>query len=425
MLWDVFCRVIDNFGDIGVCWRLSADLAARGQQVRLWVDDASALGWMAPEVSWSGDAAGMLVGAGHPGITVRRWADAEQAETVPEPGDVVIEAFGCDPPEAFLRRMNRPTPPAWVNLEYLSAEDYVERSHGLLSPVFSGPAAGLRKHFFYPGFTPRTGGLLREPDLARRQAAFTEDARLGWLRRLGVPATADCRLVSVFCYATAPLGEWLDALADEAVQLAIAKQGQHESTTRILLTPGHATQLAQAWLASASSERRQALACHELPALSQSEFDHLLWACHLNIVRGEDSAVRALWAGRPHVWHIYPQDDGAHAAKLDAFLDRWLMGAPASLSSDVRAAWHHFNRLPGPVSGASCVTSGSKSLDTVCEPSPDSAGHRPPAPPLPDWRDPDGEWARFSRAARQRMAAQADLGTQLLAFVAPIVTSSG
>lgn len=404
MLWDVFCRVIDNFGDIGVCWRLSADLAARGQQVRLWVDDASALAWMAPEVRWSDDEAGCPVGAGHPGITVRRWGDAALAEmqageqadarahTMPEPGDVVIEAFGCNPPEAFLRRMNRPVPPAWINLEYLSAEDYVERSHGLLSPVFSGPAAGLRKHFFYPGFTPRTGGLLREPDLASRQAAFTENARLAWLQRLGVPATPECRLVSVFCYATAPLGDWLDALADEAMQ--------HEAATRILLTPGHAARLARAWLASASSERRQALACHKLPALPQPEFDHLLWACHLNIVRGEDSAVRALWAGRPHVWHIYPQDDGAHAAKLDAFLDRWLIDAPAPLSSAVRSAWHHFNRLPGSASGASPL-------------------------PLPDWRQPDGDWARFSREASQRVGAQADLGTQLLAFVASIVTGSG
>lgn len=388
MLWDVFCRVIDNFGDIGVCWRLSADLAARGHQVRLWVDDASALAWMAPEVTWGFDDAGVRAGTGHAGITVHRWADAERPERVPEPGDVVVEAFGCDPPRAFLQRMNRPAPPAWVNLEYLSAEDYVERSHGLPSPIFSGPAAGLRKHFFYPGLTGRTGGLLRETDLASRQAAFTEVARLAWLRQVGVPATADCRLVSVFCYATAPLGDWLDALADEALR--------HTSPTRILLTPGHATQLARAWQSSASGERRQALACHELPALPQREFDRLLWACHLNIVRGEDSAVRALWAAKPHIWHIYPQDDGVHAAKLDAFLDRWLSDAPATLSSAVRAAWHHFNRL---------------------------SGNLPPS--LPDWRQADGDWARASQDARQRIQAEADLTTQLLAFVAPFVTSSG
>ncbi len=407
MLWDVFCRVIDNFGDIGVCWRLSADLAARGHHVRLWVDDASALAWMAPEVAWGLDAAGRRAGTDHAGVTVHRWADAERAELVPEPGDVVVEAFGCDPPQAFLRRMNRPAPPAWVNLEYLSAEDYVERSHGLQSPVFSGPAAGLRKHFFYPGFTPRTGGLLREADLSSRQADFTEDARLAWLQHLGVPAAADCRLVSVFCYATAPLGDWLDALADEA-------RG-HPAATRVLLTPGHATRLGRDWLASASTERRQALSCHELPALPQPEFDRLLWSCHLNIVRGEDSAVRALWAGRPHIWHIYPQDDGVHAGKLDAFLDRWMSDAPAPLSSAVRAAWHHFNQLPAPVSGALPATPPGSS----------SAGTRALPPPLPDWRRLDGDWPQASRDARQRVGSQPDLTTQLLAFLAPFVTGSG
>lgn len=396
MLWDVFCRVIDNFGDIGVCWRLSADLAARGQQVRLWVDDASALAWMAPEVVWAPDDRGRHTGKGHVGVTVHRWADAERSEPVPEPGDVVVEAFGCDPPEAFLQRMNRPSPPAWVNLEYLSAEDYVERSHGLQSPVFSGPAAGLRKHFFYPGFTPRTGGLLREADLVSRQAAFTEGARLAWLQGLGVPATPDCRLVSVFCYATAPLAAWLDALADEALG--------HATPTLVLLTPGHATQMARGWQGSASPQRRQALSCHELPALPQPEFDRLLWSCHLNIVRGEDSAVRALWAGRPHIWHIYPQDDGVHADKLDAFLDRWLSEAPAPLSSAVQAAWHHFNQLPDPASGGLPATL---------------------PPPLPDWRRPDSDWPQASRRARQRLGLQTDLTTQLLAFVAPFVTSSG
>ncbi len=403
MLWDVFCRVIDNFGDIGVCWRLSADLAARGHQVRLWVDDACALGWMAPQVTWATGASGCDIGTGHPGISVHRWADAERTELLPEPGDVVIEAFGCDPPEAFLRRMNRPAPPAWVNLEYLSAEDYVERSHGLQSPVFNGPAAGLRKHFFYPGFTQRTGGLLREADLAERQGAFDDEARLAWLGRLGVPATANCRLVSVFCYATAPLGDWLNALADEALS--------HSTSTRILLTPGHATQLARSWQATSSSARQKALILHELPALPQPEFDRLLWACHLNIVRGEDSAVRALWAGKPHIWHIYPQDDGVHADKLDAFLDHWLKDAQGPLSAGVRAAWRHFNRLP-----PGCCDNGLSGPST---------GEFPPPPPLPEWRQADSDWARASQAARQRAWSQTDLVTQLQAFVAPFVTSSG
>ena len=76
MRWDVFCRVIDNLGDVGVCWRLARDLAARGDTVRLWIDDASALAWMAP-----GGATGVEVGA---------------FDAAGDPGEVVVEAFGCD-----------------------------------------------------------------------------------------------------------------------------------------------------------------------------------------------------------------------------------------------------------------------------------------------------------------------------------------
>ena len=384
MLWDVFCRVIDNFGDIGVCWRLCADLSARGHTARLWVDDASALAWMAPH--------------GAPGVEVRAWAEAEcpaDAATL-IPGDVVIEAFGCNPPDAFLARMQRPQPPAWVNLEYLSAEDYVARSHGLASPVFSGPAAGLRKRFFYPGFTPATGGLLREPGLVARQADFLAHQHLPWLHRLGVPASAADRLVSVFCYGSAPLGDWLDALQAEACDaLAGADPATSPAgTTRVLLTPGHATRLAQAWAAQGRHTAPQALALHPLPALPQPAFDQLLWACHLNIVRGEDSAVRALWAGRPHIWHIYPQDDGVHADKLDAFMSRWMHGWPPGLRDGVQRGWRHLNQIPP----------------------------APNAPPgglsLPNWRDTDGAWAQASLAARATLLAQTDLVTQLTHFVA-------
>src|SRR5262249_1701946 len=150
----------DNHGDAGVCWRVAAELAARGAQVRLWMDDPSSLRWMAP--------------AGAPGVEGIEWR-----EPLPErePGDVVVEAFGWHPPPAFGARMAaRTPPPAWLNLEYLSAEDYVERSHGLPSPVMQDPGAGLAKRFVYPGFTARTGGLLRERDLATRRAAFDRKA---------------------------------------------------------------------------------------------------------------------------------------------------------------------------------------------------------------------------------------------------------
>ncbi len=293
MRWDIFCKVIDNHGDLGVCWRLSAELAARGDAVRLWVDDASALAWMVP--------------GGRQGVQVLPWDPQSQAPA-PEPGDAVIEAFGCDPHPSFLAALAqaaraRGRQPAWINLEYLSAEPYVERCHGLVSPVLSGPAAGLAKRFCYPGFTARTGGLVREADFEVRRDAFD---RAAWLAALGVPAEGE-HLVSLFCYEPPLLGALLE------------RWRSGPARTRLLVTPGRARAALQA--AGSAGAAAGNLAITQLPYLTQGDYDHLLWACDLNFVRGEDSLVRALWAGRPFVWQVYPQDDGAHHAKLEAFLD--------------------------------------------------------------------------------------------------------
>ncbi len=346
--WDVFCRVIDNHGDLGVAWRLCADLATRGERMRLWLDDASALAWMAP--------------AGHPGVEVVAWSDPAPDLA---PGDVVVEAFGCDPPPAFVDRMAAMEPaPAWINLEYLSAENYVERSHGLTSPVPAGADRVLAKTFFFPGFTPGTGGLLREPGLPAAQRAFDRDA---WLAAHDLVLRPGERLASLFCYANPALDGLIDRLA--------------ESPTLLLATPGPSATQCRAALGPAM--RRGALRVTCLPWLPQPDYDRLLWACDLNFVRGEDSFVRAQWAGKPFVWQIYPQHDGAHRIKLQAFLDRLLDGADDALASALRGLWLGWN--------------GWAPL--------------PPTLPAPEpWRASCERW-------RAALIAQPDLATQLLGLV--------
>jgi uncharacterized repeat protein (TIGR03837 family) len=355
MLWDIFCKVIDNHGDIGVCWRLAAQLAARGEAVRLWVDDASALGWMAPQ--------------GQAGVQVRPW----QEQSVAQPGDAVIEAFGCELESPFQAALAQATrvrgvQPAWINLEYLTAERFAERHHGLPSPVLAGPASGLIKRFFHPGFTGRTGGLLREPDLASRRAGFD---RGGWLRGLGIATAQPVRLISLFCYEPAGLEDLLARLATD------------DCPTCLLVTSGRA-EAAVARIAKARRElnpgwpQGTALSIAWLPLLSQIDFDHLLWACDLNFVRGEDSLVRALWAAKPFVWQLYPQSDDAHHGKLAAFLD-WL-DAPDSLRR-IQQVWNGVLNAP------------------VC-------------------LDTDA-WAGCVQAASRRLWEQPDLVSQLLRFVRP------
>jgi uncharacterized repeat protein (TIGR03837 family) len=340
MQWDVFCRVIDNFGDIGVCWRLSADLAARGESVRLWIDDPSALTWMAPR--------------GASGVSVQVWTNDPPDIT---PGDVVIESFGCEPPPPFIQRMAATTqPPVWINLEYLSAEAYVERSHRLPSPQLGGPSQGLTKWFFYPGFTPATGGLIREPGLLQARSEFQ---RMDWLQQHGIGPRPDEHLVSLFCYEARSLPRLMAALPDGPVLL--------------LATAGAPADL-PALPASVRIQR--------LPYLLQADYDRLLWACDLNLVRGEDSFVRAQWAGQPFIWQIYPQSDQAHAAKLDAFLTRFLAGLPPADAGKLRGLWRGWNHLAR--------------LD-------DQA----PSWPL---------WTAQCRSWRDGLAAQPDLTTQLLGF---------
>ena len=297
MQWDVFCRVIDNFGDIGVCWRLAADLAARGEAVRLWVDDASSLSWMAPD--------GASGRNGGNSVKVLDWRHA--AREAPS-GEVVVEAFGCELPAEVIARMARRAPaPVWINLEYLSAEAYAQRSHGLPSPQLSGPGTGLTKWFFYPGFSAGTGGLIREADLGQQQHDFDAAA---WLALIGCARRPherdhrrDERVVSLFCYRNARLPDLLDALAAEP--------------TLLLVAAGAGSQQVAAELGP--TLQRGALRAHLLPLLPQADYDRLLWASDINFVRGEDSFVRAQWAGKPFVWQLYPQQDGAHALKLRAF----------------------------------------------------------------------------------------------------------
>lgn len=345
--WDLFCRVIDNYGDIGVSWRLARDLAARGQRVRLFVDDASALAWMSP-------------GGLPAGIEVLPWDASLAAQEV---GDVVIETFGCELPEPFVARMaQRQAVPRWINLEYLSAESYVERSHGLASPQFSGPGRGLNKRFFYPGFTPRTGGLLREPGLLAERESFDAQA---WLHAQGIVRRPGERLVSLFCYANPGLQQLLRRLAADAATL-------------LLVCPGPA-QRELAGLDVPAGLRWQAL-----PYLSQTDYDRLLWSCELNLVRGEDSFVRAQWAARPLLWQLYPQHDGAHGPKLEAFLDLWLHDADPGLAAGLRQLWRAWNGL---------VPWGSQGL-----------------PALEQQQALARDWSR-------KLAAQPDLATQLLGFV--------
>ncbi len=326
MNWDIFCRVVDNYGDVGVCWRLARQLVAEHDlAVRLWVDDLAAFARLSSAIDLLRDTQSLA------GVEVRRWREpfADVA-----PGDVVVEAFACEIPDRFKEAMAaKSLTSAWINLEYLSAEKWVSGTHGLPSPQ-----PKLTKYFFFPGFVPQTGGLLRERGLLDQRDRFRRDStamQVFWKSLgLALPQKNELR-VSLFCYENPALNQLLQqwSEADVPVTCLVPAGVAANALNDFFGAPPEANQ----------TFIRGNLTARIIPFLEHERYDRLLWACDVNFVRGEDSFVRAQWAARPFVWQIYPQHDDAHRIKLDAFLDLFCADWHADYAGRVRSFWHGWN----------------------------------------------------------------------------------
>lgn len=313
--WDIFCRVIDNYGDIGVCWRLARQLSAEYPvKVRLWVDELAALQMIWPAAS--NQSQQQLEG-----VEVCHWP-AQFPESI-LPADVVIEAFACDIPTGYLQKMAEQKAegqaPVWINLEYLSAEAWVEDCHKMQS---IHPQTGLKKTFFFPGFTEKTGGLICEKNLSTP--------------KISSPAHGSPLLVSLFAYENDAIGSLINAWQSGTQQVhCLIPQGRILNSINPLLdqplTPGQ-------------PQVKGSLTLEAIPFMDQVEYDQLLGRCDLNFVRGEDSLVRAIWAGKPFVWHIYPQEEDTHLIKLDAFLELYTQSMTVDLAAAVRDFWFAWNK---------------------------------------------------------------------------------
>jgi uncharacterized repeat protein (TIGR03837 family) len=330
---DIFCAVIDNFGDIGVCWRLARQLAGEhGWQVRLFVDDLHAFHKLNAAVD---------TGLGRQnvgGIEIEHWHEPAHAGDTLQVADVVIEAFACELPHVYIEAMaRRERAPVWFNLEYLSGEDWVADFHLRPSPH---PRHALTKTFFFPGLGKGTGGVLKERDLDARRANFesSPDKRAAWWQAKtngGVPSRA-ATVVSLFAYENPAVDSLLEQWRDAAGEIVLlVPEGR--------ISGAVARFFGAASFAAGAQMSRGSLRAHALAFTDQPGYDELLWASDLNFVRGEDSFVRAQWAARPFVWHIYPQADDAHLPKLDAALAHYAHALPAAARASLGRFWHAWN----------------------------------------------------------------------------------
>ena len=254
------------------------------------------------------------------------------------PADVVVEAFACELPQTYVTAMTQTgRNHVWINLEYLSAETWVTSHHGHASPH---PKLPLTKYFFFPGFSQNTGGLIVEKDLAARRTSFLTDSRAqsDFWESLGLsytPRKEEIR-ISLFGYEKTPALSLFSAWSEVSYPVLCMIP---EGVVSIQISEF----FGQPSVGTGNLYKKGSLTVWVLPFLEQDSYDKLLWGCDFNMVRGEDSFVRAQLAGRPMVWQIYPQEGGAHWPKLEAFLDIYCSDLPPASAAAVRAfteAWN-------------------------------------------------------------------------------------
>lgn len=355
---DLFCRVVDNLGDIGVMWRLARQLThEKCWQIRLFVDRLDQFARIEPTLDPASKQQNCR------GVDVWDWPEPWPHV---EPNHIVIAGFSCDLPQPYLQQLAKVFEPLWLQLEYLSAEDWVASFHGLTSQRHDK----LKPVFFFPGFFPNTGGLLREHDLITRREQWQRQAQArSWLESLGVSIAQDTRLVSVFTYPDAPLAKLIDQMTQSGQRFhLLVPRGQSFNA------PNHSTNVT--W--------------QTIEFLSQDDYDKLLWSCDLNLVRGEDSWIRAIWAAKPFIWQIYPQQDAAHHAKLQA--------------------WLTLAQLPAPLDAVMLQWADGQLQSEI--------------KPL---FDPEQwcQWQTQSRALAQKLAGETDLATRIDHHCRAITTSGG
>lgn len=312
--WDIFCKIIDNYGDIGVCWRLCQQLVNDHKiQVRLFIDDFTTAKKIIPQLDTNRAQQRIE------DVMICTWPTVETM-----PAKVVIETFSCTIPDIYLSQMAQQQS-IWINLEYLSAETWVSDFHAKPSPH---PTLKITRHFFFPGFKNDTGGLLREKNLITERDEFLNSTitQSNFWQTLGIQNDDRSIKISLFCYPQANIK-----------QLLLALYENNRSSTILFPFSGTIKSLSHIFTdfkqLDANTLVKQNVTVRLVPFLSQYNYDRLLWACDLNFVRGEDSWIRAIWASKPFIWQPYIQTEETHIKKMRAFLAAYSHNAPKEIQS--------------------------------------------------------------------------------------------
>lgn len=386
----LLCKVVDNFGDIGVVWRLAraisdldaacADKASTASKTcrRLVVDDLTSFKNLVPSVDLTAPV--QQVG----GWTVLRSdaADECRASFLETPPLVILECFACGRPdwlEHMLFDEGFSHTVQIINLEYLTAEPYADEFHKLMSLTRK---KSVQKVNFMPGFTPQTGGLILDnafmnslsaSQALKADAALSADSAFksknadkasAAFKTASGEKDGDAFTAVIFAYERdfSTVVRALDRFARErsaAGKGSVLVRSAAGKSARPFADAAAAIKADNAFVSPSSPENAQ-LSSHaekapfsfrmeQLPFMTQLEWDAMLCNADFLFIRGEDSLSRACLSGHPFVWHAYPQSEDYQLVKVQALLDRMEPFFSPENFQLIRDYWRWYNNddMPG------------------------------------------------------------------------------
>ena len=304
---DIFCEIIDNFGDIGVVYRISKELKKIFQNVRIRMvlnrlEEFKAINKKVKDIDFQ-EIDGL--------ICVTEKYVKENAETFGT-ADVFIEAFGCNVPEEYIKRAKENSK-LWINLEYLSGEKWIEDFHLCESLIDSKT---LKKIFYMPGFSEKSGGVIIDSGFLERKE-YGKNNREKVLKKYFSHMDIKDKLIgTVFSYEK-NFDNLLEVLKDYERETLLILMGEK--------TQKSFSEILQKKLIENFGKivKYGKITMMYADFLSQEEYEEVISAADFNFTRGEDSFVRGILLEKPFMWHIYLQEEKAHMDKIKAFTERF------------------------------------------------------------------------------------------------------
>ncbi len=294
---DIFCSVIDNYGDIGFAYRLIKGLKKKDEnlEIRLFLDDLVSFNKINDKIDISKK---IQVIDGIEYINIKNFGKEDYLNIIPN--EVVIETFAYDIDENYFFSYEKNLKIV-INLEYLTAEEWAKEYH--LQKSFIN-LKGVEKYFYMPGFDSWSGGVIPH---RKKNHISKIDFLNQMIDKYGserVEVNNNDLFISIFSYEfnfeffTKKL---YNVYKDKKIYLFLFGEKSQRGFEGL--------------------ENYDNIKIINMAYLNQEDYDSFINFCDFNLVRGEESFVRAMLSGKSFLWHAYCQEDKIHLEKVEGFLN--------------------------------------------------------------------------------------------------------